>query len=64
LPPWFWLSNYILLLDDALARRTAIAAGLTVWGTWRILLEAKLFGLIESVKPAINRLKKSGMWRS
>lgn len=56
--------DHILLLDDALARRTAIAAGLTVWGTLRILLEAKSSGLIESVKPVIRRLEKSGMWVS
>jgi len=56
--------DYILLLDDALARRTAIAAGLTVWGTLRVLLEAKSFGLIESVKPVIHRLEKTGMWVS
>ena len=56
--------DHILLLDDALARRTAIAAGLTVWGTLRILLEAKSSGLIESVKPVIHRLEKSGMWVS
>jgi len=30
----------------------------------RILLEAKSFGLIESVKPVIHRLEKSGMWVS
>jgi predicted nucleic acid-binding protein len=56
--------DYILLLDDALARRTAIAAGLTVWGTLRILLEAKSSGLIESINPVIHRLEKSGMWVS
>lgn len=56
--------DYILLLDDALARRTAIAAGLTVWGTLRVLLEAKSVGLIESVKPVIHRLQKTGMWVS
>ena len=31
----------IVLLDDALARRVAEAAGLTVWGTLRVFLEAK-----------------------
>jgi predicted nucleic acid-binding protein len=56
--------DHILLLDDALARRTAIAAGLSVWGTLRVLLEAKSSGLIESVKPVIHRLEKSGMWVS
>ena len=31
----------IVLLDDGLARRIAKAAGLEVWGTLRVLLEAK-----------------------
>ena len=33
----------IVLLDEMLARRTAKAAGLTVWGTLKILLEASSF---------------------
>jgi predicted nucleic acid-binding protein len=31
----------VVLLDDMLARRTAQAAGLQVWGTLKVLLEAK-----------------------
>lgn len=54
----------IILLDDLLARRTAQAAGLTVWGTLRLLLEAKSNGLIDSVGMYINRLSESGMWIS
>jgi predicted nucleic acid-binding protein len=54
----------VVLLDDALARRIAQAAGLEVWGTLRILLEAKSEGLIERIEPLIGRLKKSGMWIS
>jgi predicted nucleic acid-binding protein len=54
----------IVLLDDALARRIAQAAGLEVWGTLRILLEAKSQGLTESIEPLVDRLKKSGMWIS
>lgn len=54
----------ILLLDDMLARRTAQAAGLTVWGTLKILLEAKAQGLTDKVEPLINRLSDSGMWLS
>lgn len=34
-------SSRIILLDHALTRRIAQAAGLTVWGTLKILLEAK-----------------------
>jgi predicted nucleic acid-binding protein len=56
--------DHILLLDDALARRIAVAAGLTVWGTLRILLEAKSSGLIGSVEPVIHRMEKGGMWIS
>jgi predicted nucleic acid-binding protein len=54
----------IVLLDDALARRIAQAAGLTVWGTLKILLEAKSQGLTDSVKAHVKRLEKAGMWIS
>lgn len=56
--------DHVVLLDDALARKTASAAGLNVWGTLRILLEAKSQGLIQSIKPLLNRLEDSGMWLS
>jgi predicted nucleic acid-binding protein len=51
----------VVLLDDALARRVAEAAGLTVWGTLRVLLEAKSSGLIERVAPSVDRLSQAGM---
>ena len=54
----------IVLLDDALARRMAQAAGLQVWGTLKVLLEAKAQGLTESIDPLIERLKAAGMWIS
>lgn len=54
----------IILLDDALARRTARAAGLQVWGTLRILLEAKSRGLTDKIAPHVERLADSGMWLS
>ncbi len=56
--------NRVILLDDALARRTAQAAGLEVWGTLRVLLEAKANGLIEAVKPSIDQLDQAGLWMS
>ncbi len=56
--------NRIVLLDDGLARRTAQASGLTVWGTLRVLLEAKSQGLTESITPLVDRLRDSGMWIS
>ncbi len=54
----------IVLLDDALARKIAQASGLQVWGTLRIVLEAKAAGLVEYVEPVIENLQRSGMWIS
>jgi len=56
--------DQVVLLDDALARRIALAAGLKVWGTLKILLEAKGQGLTESIDPLMERLKDAGMWIS
>ena len=39
-------SACIVLLDDRQARRIAQSAGLSVWGTPRVLIEAKSQGLI------------------
>src|SRR3990172_312020 len=55
---------HIVLLDDALARRVAEAAGLTVWGTLRLILEAKSHGLIDQVAPVLDALAEAGMWMS
>jgi len=54
----------IVLLDDMLARRTAQVAGLQVWGTLKVLLEAKSQGLIEKIEPYIEKLSEAGMWIS
>jgi len=56
--------NRIVILDDALARRTAKAAGLIIWGTLKVLLEAKSHGLTESIGPLVRLLEESGMWLS
>jgi hypothetical protein len=54
----------VVLLDDLRARRVAQAAGLTVWGTLRVLLEAKRHGLADRVEPFVDRLCDAGMWLS
>jgi predicted nucleic acid-binding protein len=54
----------MVLLDDALARRIAQAAGLEVWGTLRVMLEAKSQGLTECIEPLRDRLEAAGMWIS
>jgi predicted nucleic acid-binding protein len=55
---------HVVLLDDALARRVAQAAGLTVWGTLKVLLEAKAQGLTARIAPFVDRLADCGMWLS
>jgi len=54
----------LVLMDDALARSIARAAGLQVWGTLRIVLEAKARGLTPSVRPLLRQLQEAGMWMS
>ena len=56
--------DHIVLLDDMLARRTAQAAGLKVWGTLKILLEAKSRGITSEINPIVSRLDKAGLWIS
>lgn len=54
----------VVLLDDALARRIAQAASLQVWGTLKILLEAKSQGITDKIAPLIEHLISSGLWMS
>ncbi len=54
----------VVLVDERLARSIAQDAGLVVWGTLRVLLEAKSNGLTERVEPPVDRLRESGMWIS
>lgn len=54
----------IVILDDLLARRTAQAAGLQVWGTLRVLLAAKEVGLLPQISPAVDQLRATGMYIS
>jgi predicted nucleic acid-binding protein len=56
--------HHIVLLDDLLARRTAQAASLQVWGTLKIMLEAKSRGLVQEIEPFVSRLGNAGMWMS
>jgi predicted nucleic acid-binding protein len=54
----------VVLLDDDLARRIGQAAGLTVWGTLKVLLAAKETGLTPTIAQHLTRLVESGMWIS
>lgn len=54
----------VVLLDDALARRTAAAAGLHTMGTLGVLLEVKKRDLIPAIEPYVDCLADAGMWLS
>jgi hypothetical protein len=43
----------VLIIDDGLARRVAQAAGLVVWGTLKVLLEAKSQDMVDQLGPLI-----------
>ncbi len=53
-----------VLLDDLLARRIAKEAGLQVWDTLKVLLEAKSQGIIDKIEPHVSKLNNAGMWIS
>jgi predicted nucleic acid-binding protein len=50
----------IALLDDALARRVAIAKGIPIKGTLGLLLDAKRIGHLATVEPSLDRLQGLG----
>jgi hypothetical protein len=50
----------VALLDDALARRIAIAKGIPIKGTLGLLLDAKRAGHLTAVKPSVDRLQELG----
>lgn len=56
--------GHVVLLDDGTARKVAAASGLAVWGTLRILLEAKGHGLVSTIAPLVDSLARAGMWMS
>jgi hypothetical protein len=50
----------VVLLDDALARRVAIAKGIPIKGTLGLLLDAKRAGYLTSVRPSLDKLQELG----
>ena len=50
----------VAFLDDALARRVAIAKGIPIKGTLGLLLDAKRAGHLPMVKPSLDRLQDLG----
>ena len=52
-------SSPLLILDDLKARKLAKELNLTYTGTLGIIIEAKLSGKLEFVKPILNKIKQT-----
>lgn len=50
----------IIILDDLKARKVAESYNLKITGTLGILIHAKKKGIISTIKPYIEKIKKSG----
>jgi predicted nucleic acid-binding protein len=53
----FELDNCLLIIDDLKARKFANQIGLNIIGTMGVIVDAKLSGIIQSVKPIIAKIK-------
>jgi predicted nucleic acid-binding protein len=49
----------LLIIDDLKGRKFAHQLGLTVIGTFGVILDAKLTGIIPSVKPVLAKIKQT-----
>jgi uncharacterized protein len=56
------ISNSMVMLDDARARRVAERFGIRCIGTIGVLRRAKQAGLISEIKPLIMQLQNSGIF--
>lgn len=50
----------LLLIDDLKGRKVALASGVRIIGTGRILLEAKQKGFVDRISPILDKLGKAG----
>jgi len=48
-----------IILDDFKARKVADRFGLNITGTIGVIIKAKLIGVIPSIKPIIEKIKKT-----
>jgi predicted nucleic acid-binding protein len=51
------LKDCLLIIDDLKGRKFANQIGLTIIGTIGIIVDAKLTGIITSVKPILAKIK-------
>lgn len=53
------ISDSTIILDDNKARKIAESLGLNVTGTIGIIIKAKHSGIIQSIKPFLEKIKKT-----
>jgi predicted nucleic acid-binding protein len=51
------LQNCLLIIDDLKGRKLAQQLGLTITGTIGVLVDAKLSGIISSIKPILTKIR-------
>ena len=52
-------TDCLLIIDDNKGRKYAQQLGIKITGTLGVVINAKLSGLIESVKPILDKIKKT-----
>ncbi|MDP3912905.1 MAG: DUF3368 domain-containing protein [Bacteroidota bacterium] len=55
----FEIANSILILDDLKGRKIADKLNLRYSGTFGLILRAKQVGILESVKPILDKIRKT-----
>ena len=53
------LIDCLLIIDDLKGRNLAEQLGVKVTGTFGLIIEAKISGYIESVKPLLEKIKQT-----
>jgi len=53
------LKDCLLIMDDLKARKTAQHLGLTVVGTLGLIVDAKLIGIIPTIKPILKKIRNT-----
>jgi predicted nucleic acid-binding protein len=53
------LDDCLLIIDDLKGRKFANQIGLTIIGTIGVIVDAKLTGIITSVKPILGKIKST-----
>ena len=53
------LDNCLLIIDDLKGRKFAHQLGLTIIGTLGVIVDAKLAGIIPSIKPILSKIKST-----